>query len=69
MLDPPHRYAYETTDHMAKIRYAVDQAKIRARLDRMLQRIEKTAAKTDRGRAIKTALGFVEAEQETEGLR
>jgi hypothetical protein len=69
LLDPPHRYAYETTDHMAKIRYAADQARIGARLDRMLQRIEETAAKTDRGRAIKTALGFVEAEQETEGLR
>jgi hypothetical protein len=54
---------------MAKIRYAADQARIGARLDRMLQRIEETAAKTDRGRAIKTALGFVEAEQETEGLR
>ena len=59
LLDPPHRYAYEETDEPAKARHAKHQSELRARLDRMLQRIDKTAAKTERGQAIKAALGFV----------
>ena len=59
LLDPPNRYRNEMTDEPAKRRHAEDQAEIRARMDRMLRRIDKTAAKTERGRAIKAGLGFV----------
>src|ERR1051325_3926343 len=58
LLDLPQRYAYEATDEPAKARHAKNQAELRARLDRMLRRIDKTPAKTERGRAIKAALGF-----------
>jgi hypothetical protein len=58
LLDPPHRYAYETTDEPAKHRHVKHQAELRARLDRMLRRIENSPAKTDRGRAIKAGMGF-----------
>ena len=44
-------------DHLLKAPHR--EAELRARLGRMPRRIDKTAAKTERGRAIKAALGFV----------